>query len=104
MYFAASTPGARATEQVPPAWQEALDAGATDRERAGQLLMSMNAHINRDMPFLLAALGPERCPTAQPQARPRPRQPLLNPLYDDISRSSPPLRLADRRRRRARHR
>ena len=45
-------------ELVPPAWREAYDAG---RDRyvngTGNLLMSMNAHINRDFPFLLDALG-----------------------------------------------
>jgi len=45
-------------ELVPPAWREAYDAG---RDRSvsgtGNLLMSMNAHINRDFPFLLDALG-----------------------------------------------
>ena len=45
-------------ELVPPAWREAFDAG---RDRSvsglGNLLMSMNAHINRDFPFMLDALG-----------------------------------------------
>ncbi len=45
-------------EMVPPAWREAFDAG---RDRnvngVGNLLMSMNAHINRDFPFMLDALG-----------------------------------------------
>jgi Family of unknown function (DUF5995) len=59
MYFEsydAWTSGRR--EKVPPAWREAYDAG---RDRSvngtGNLLMSMNAHINRDFPFLLDALG-----------------------------------------------
>lgn len=59
MYFAAVDAWARGDRgRVPPAWLEALDAG---RDRSvnglGNLLMSMNAHINRDMPFLLDALG-----------------------------------------------
>ena len=45
-------------ENVPPAWREAYDAGR-DRNVSGtgNLLMSMNAHINRDFPFMLDALG-----------------------------------------------
>ena len=59
MYFNAFDAWARGDRaKVPPAWQEALDSGR-DRSVSGQgnLLMSMNAHINRDMPFLLEALG-----------------------------------------------
>ncbi|MBA2349480.1 MAG: hypothetical protein H0V81_14425, partial [Solirubrobacterales bacterium] len=43
---------------VPMAWQLAFDS---ERERElsalGDFLMSMNAHINRDFPFLLAGVG-----------------------------------------------
>lgn len=41
-----------------PAWRIALDAaksGAT--QGAGDLLMGINAHVQRDMPFMLAGLG-----------------------------------------------
>jgi hypothetical protein len=45
-------------ERVPPAWRVAYDAAkARDVSGLGDLLLSMNAHINRDMPFMLAALG-----------------------------------------------
>jgi hypothetical protein len=45
-------------ELVPPAWRVAYDAAkARDVSGLGDLLLSMNAHINRDMPFMLAALG-----------------------------------------------
>jgi hypothetical protein len=43
---------------VPPAWRIALDAG--DRQTAnglGDVLLGMNAHIRRDLPFVLAAIG-----------------------------------------------
>jgi hypothetical protein len=59
MYFASFDAWASGRrERVSPAWLEAYDAGR-DRSVSGQgnLLMSMNAHINRDFPFLLDALG-----------------------------------------------
>jgi hypothetical protein len=43
---------------VPPAWRIALDAG--DRRSVnglGDALFGMNAHIRRDLPFVLAAIG-----------------------------------------------
>ena len=46
------------TRRVPEAWRVAFDAS---RHRAvsglGNLLLGMNAHINRDLPFVLAELG-----------------------------------------------
>jgi hypothetical protein len=43
---------------VPPAWRIAFDAG-TDRRVSGvgDLLLGINAHVNRDLPFTLAAVG-----------------------------------------------
>ena len=43
---------------VPPAWQVAF--GAADRREAsaaGNLLLGMSAHVNRDLPFTLYAIG-----------------------------------------------
>lgn len=43
---------------VPRAWRMALDASRDERVSAsGSLLLGMNAHINRDLPFVLAAVG-----------------------------------------------
>lgn len=43
---------------VPPAWLIALDnAGGKRVTGTGNLLLGMNAHINRDLPFVLAAIG-----------------------------------------------
>ena len=43
---------------VPQAWQIALDASRGERvSGTGSLLLGMNAHINRDLPFVLAAVG-----------------------------------------------
>ncbi|MFC4784201.1 DUF5995 family protein [Nocardioides sp. MAHUQ-72] len=43
---------------VPQAWRIALDASRDERvSGTGSLLLGMNAHINRDLPFVLAAVG-----------------------------------------------
>lgn len=59
MYFEAYDRWASGERQgVPEAWLLALDA-ARDRKvnGLGNFLMAMNAHINRDFPYLLAAIG-----------------------------------------------
>jgi hypothetical protein len=44
--------------QVPQAWLIALDDAANRRlTGSGDLLLGMNAHVNRDLPFVLAAIG-----------------------------------------------
>ena len=43
---------------VPPAWQIALDtAKSSDVNAAQDMLLGINAHVQNDMPFVLAALG-----------------------------------------------
>ncbi len=43
---------------VPVAWQKAFDAARDKRVTGiGDLLLGMNAHINRDLPFVLASMG-----------------------------------------------
>lgn len=43
---------------VPQAWRIAFDASRDKKVSAsGSLLLGMNAHINRDLPFVLAAVG-----------------------------------------------
>jgi hypothetical protein len=43
---------------VPQAWLIALDAAANRRvSGSGNLLLGMSAHVNRDLPFVLAAIG-----------------------------------------------
>jgi hypothetical protein len=43
---------------VPPAWRIALDAGERQTVNGlGDALLGMNAHIRRDLPFVLAAIG-----------------------------------------------
>lgn len=59
MYFAAYDAWAAGrTAYVPPAWRTALDAGAGRQVSGmGDLLLGMNAHVNRDLPFVLAEIG-----------------------------------------------
>jgi Family of unknown function (DUF5995) len=86
MYFMAYDAWERGDrDSVPDAWEAAFDAGR-DRTVAGigNLLMSMNAHVNRDMPFMLANLG-----LAMPNGSSRKPDhdrgnQVLNPLYDDV--------------------
>jgi hypothetical protein len=43
---------------VPPAWRIAFDAA--DKQQItgmGNVMLGMNAHVNRDLPFVLAAIG-----------------------------------------------
>lgn len=43
---------------VPPAWQIAFDTAARGDANGGQdMLLGINAHVQNDMPFVLAALG-----------------------------------------------
>jgi hypothetical protein len=43
---------------VPEAWRIAFDASRDEKVTGtGSLLLGMNAHINRDLPFVLAAVG-----------------------------------------------
>lgn len=45
-------------EAVPEAWLTAFDAAAAGRVTGtGDLLLGMNAHINRDLPYVLASVG-----------------------------------------------
>ena len=52
----------------------------------GNLLMSMNAHINRDMPFLLEALGLTDPKGASRKPDHDRGNRVLHPLYDDVLR------------------
>jgi uncharacterized protein DUF5995 len=43
---------------VPPAWRIAFDTARSGQVNAGQdMLLGINAHVQNDMPFVLAALG-----------------------------------------------
>lgn len=48
----------RAGRPIPQAWRSAFDAAASPNVTgAGDLLLGMSAHINRDLPYTLAAVG-----------------------------------------------
>jgi hypothetical protein len=83
------------TRLVPPAWRIAFDAGR-DRtvEGMGNLLLSMNAHINRDFPFILYHAG-----LADPDGTSRKSQhdsynsrlrALYKPVIDEMTRRFDP--------------
>jgi hypothetical protein len=60
MYFSARD-AHLAGRPAPPAWRVAFEASRTRSVTGvGDLLLAMNAHINRDLPFVLAALGLRR--------------------------------------------
>jgi hypothetical protein len=45
-------------DQVPPAWRVAFEAAdARSVKGSGSLLLGISAHINRDLPFVLAEIG-----------------------------------------------
>jgi hypothetical protein len=45
-------------EDVPPAWRIAFDAAAKHKVSAsGDLLLGINAHVQRDLPFVLYSIG-----------------------------------------------
>jgi hypothetical protein len=45
-------------QSIPPAWQIAFDAAkSADVNAAQDMLLGINAHVQNDMPFVLAALG-----------------------------------------------
>lgn len=47
-----------ADEEIPPAWQVAMDAANTgDWTGLHDMLLAINAHVQRDMPFAIAAVG-----------------------------------------------
>jgi hypothetical protein len=57
-YFTAYDRYVRGRGFVPDAWRIAFDAAASGDYNAGQdVLLGMNAHIQRDLPYVLARLG-----------------------------------------------
>ena len=86
MYFEAYDAWERGDfANVPDAWEAAFNAGR-DRSVAGigNLLMSMNAHINRDFPFMLANLGLTMPNGASRKPDHDRGNEVLNRLYDDV--------------------
>ncbi len=83
------------TSEVPQAWRIALDAA--DRRSVtskGNLLLGINAHINRDLPYVLAGIG-----LVRPDGRSRKADHdkvnefldrVTAPLYEEIARRFDP--------------
>ena len=59
MYFTAfDAYAAGRLDRVPPVWRTAFRAGATSQVTgSGDLLLGINAHVQRDLPFVLASIG-----------------------------------------------
>jgi len=88
MYFEAYDAWAAGRrERVSPAWRVAFDtARARSVSGIGNLLLSMNAHINRDFPYLVEALGMTKPDgTSRKPDHDRGNR-VLHPLYDDVLR------------------
>jgi hypothetical protein len=66
-------------QPVPPAWQIAFDtARSLDVNAAQDMLLGINAHVQNDMPFLLAALG-QRTPGGKSR---KPDHDVMNKILD----------------------
>jgi hypothetical protein len=86
LYFDALDAWAEGRRQdVPEAWRIAFDAAEKRRvQGAGDLMLGINAHVQRDMPYLLAGLG-----LVTPDGKSRKpdhdrMNGVLNASYDDV--------------------
>ncbi len=71
--------------EVPPAWKTAFDA--SDKRKVsgyGSLFLGMNAHINRDLPFVLAGIGMVRPDGTSRKADHDRVNQFLNRVQDDL--------------------
>ena len=72
-------------DRVPAAWREAWDAGRDKSVTGlGNLLLSMNAHINRDMPYLVESIGMTKPDGTTRKIDHDRGNKVLNTLYDDV--------------------
>ena len=74
-------------EPVPPAWQTALDAAADrDLQGAGDMLLGINAHVQNDMPFMLAAITLRDAQGRSRKDDHDAENEILNDAYDEVVR------------------
>jgi hypothetical protein len=85
-YFAAFDAWAAGRiEQVPPAWRVAFDAARTRAVSAsGDLLLGINAHVQRDLPLVLYSIGLVRPDGTSRKADHDRVNIILNRVADDI--------------------
>jgi Family of unknown function (DUF5995) len=85
-YFAAFDAWAAGRiEQVPPAWRVAFDAARTRAVSAsGDLLLGINAHVQRDLPLVLYSIGLVRPDGTSRKADHDRVNIILNRVEDDI--------------------
>ncbi|HEX6715355.1 MAG TPA: DUF5995 family protein, partial [Thermoleophilaceae bacterium] len=72
---------------VPPAWQIAFDtAKRADVNAAQDMLLGINAHVQNDMPFVLAALGQRTKATASRKPDHDKMNEILDAAYERVVR------------------
>ena len=86
-YFFEAFRADRLGHQTPPAWQIAFDAWESGDTNAGQdMLLGINAHVQRDMPFVLAEFGLWRRDGSSRKGDHEVMNRVLSEAYDHIVR------------------
>lgn len=76
-------------DRVPEAWRIAFDAAARKEvQGAGNLLLGINAHVQRDQPYMIAGLGLVDEEGRSRKADHDKFNELLNTAYDDVIRNA----------------
>ncbi len=74
-------------EPVDPAWATALDnATQTDLQGAGDMLLGINAHVQNDMPFMLAAITLRDRKGRSRKADHDAENAILDDAFDEVTR------------------
>ncbi|MBC2874390.1 MULTISPECIES: DUF5995 family protein [Streptomyces] len=82
----------RAGRPVPAAWRAAFDAARAGDLNGGQdVLLAANAHIQRDMPYVLAALGPSDAREPDYERVQAVLDRAYQPAVEDVARRYDPL-------------
>ena len=86
LFFAAEDAWARGEhDKVPEAWRIAFDAAdKKEVQGAGNLLLGINAHVQRDQPYMIAGLGLVAPDGSSRKADHDKFNELLNTAYDDV--------------------
>jgi uncharacterized protein DUF5995 len=88
-YYFRTLSNSLAGRAVPEAWQVSFDAARSDGVNGGQdMLLGINAHVQRDMPYVVAAMG-VRFPDGTTRKPDHDRvNDVLNAAYEAIVRSN----------------
>ncbi|HEX8086759.1 MAG TPA: DUF5995 family protein [Solirubrobacteraceae bacterium] len=90
LYFAAEDAWARGKkDKVPEAWRIAFDAAdKKEVQGAGNLMLGINAHVQRDQPYMIAGLGLVAPDGSSRKPDHDKFNELLNTAYDDVIREA----------------